>query len=340
MKEIELIRLMLEALPPNPKRLNQPFESDSEVLLIGEGPLLFTIDGFSAEDHFRTDNPYLLGRNLAVCTVSDIFACGGRLEHFGHCVTVPPEWDSEYILHFSRGIADVVSECGACFAGGDIGCSAQWAYTGVALGRADRKLTRNGARPGDGLYISGCVGPGNFEAASGFDFPARECASLCAENRAAFQLRNREAKLVMRYANACIDSSDGLINALLTLCGLNGCGFIITRPPYFEPGRALLEILDLPLELLAAGECGEYELLCSIPPGNETDFVRAGREAGFTFHRLGTVCEKGVACMENRDYRIDFSNFSLSARDYANHSVYLHALTKFIRNARTPHQQE
>jgi len=166
--EREIILRILRSMPLTAKHINDVFHSDSEILDIGDKRYLFTIDSYSDEDHFRTDDPYLLGRNLCVCTISDILASGGTLLFFAHSITVPENWDIEYVGMLSNGIADVIKSCQGFFAGGDLGSSSQWNFTGVAFGEAVRIVTRKGARPGDLVYMSGPVGAGNFEAASHF----------------------------------------------------------------------------------------------------------------------------------------------------------------------------
>jgi|GEM_PF-444290 len=330
MDEKEIIRRILEALPSNSNHLNDFFASDSEILDIGGKRILFTIDSFSAEDHFRTDNPYVLGGNLAACTVSDIFACGGQVLHVGHSVTLAQDWDADYIQGLSRGIADVVSACGGCFAGGDIGRSTAWQYTGVALGVSDRIITRKGAQPGDHLYLSGELGAGNFEAAFELLPRTRETSELFDSNRVSFPIRCNEARLIARYANACIDTSDGVLNALHTLSEVNGTGFRIDTLPYYAPGRILLETLGLALELLLAGECGEYELLCCIPPEREQDFLADARSSGFTFHRLGSVTESRIAVLHKNTHSLDLSDFTVCAREFRESRDYLHALIEYF----------
>lgn len=328
--ENALIRLFIEQLPADAKRIHPFFEADAETLAVEGGHVLFTVDGFDAEDHFRTDDPYVLGHNLAAGTVSDIFAGGGRVLYFGHSVTVSASWDADYIRAFSRGIADVLRDCGGHFAGGDMGCAAHWHYTGVAIGRAPRMLTRKGAAAGDLLYISGEIGAGNFEAAADLLTANFESASLHARHSVRFPVRHREAAIVARHASACIDTSDGVLRALRILADINSCGFRVASLPCYAPAKELMAAHGLPEELLLAGECGEYELLCAIPPDRERAFLEEAAAEDLVFHAIGELLPKGSAHLRRPGYTLDLADFSLEARQFASHTEYVRALTAYF----------
>lgn len=332
--EQTIIRLLLGAMPASPSHLTPFFTSDAELLDVDGTRLLLTVDSFDAEDHFRTDDPRTLGRNLAACTMSDIFAAGGSVRHMAHSLTVSAAWDAAYIRALAEGIAEAITEAGAGFAGGDLGCGRDWHYTGIALGTAPRVLTRLGLAPGHALYLSGEVGAGNVEAAAALLPADPAAAALMADTRARFPIRRAEAALISRHAAAAIDTSDGLLNALHLLAELNGTGFRVDRVPWLETGRRLLAALGLPLELLAAGECGEYELLCSVPPDREDAFTRACRDEGCTMHRIGEVTAAGTAEIVSDGHVLDVRDFGLSARQFDDHQQYLAALTGYVASRR------
>ena len=328
--ERETILRIVRTMPPSAKHVNEVFHSDSEILDIGDRRYLFSIDSFSEEDHFRTDQPYLLGRNLCACTMSDLLASGGTLVFFAHSITMPEAWDLEYIGMLSEGIADAMTTCRGFFAGGDIGSSSQWNFTGVAFGEAARIVTREGAHAGDLLYLSGPVGAGNFEAASGLCAQKPELSTLFNNNRVEFPLRIAESQLMSKYASACIDTSDGLLNGLMMLSDINAIGFQVTSIPYFSPGVTLTQFLGLPVEILMAGECGEYELLFTVPPERETAMLREAQEQQLTLYQIGRMTERGDASIMSTNRRIDVGDFAFSARAYSDHGEYVGVLTKYL----------
>jgi len=328
--EKETILRIVRSMPPSAKHVNDVFHSDSEIVEIGGKQYLFSIDTFSDEDHFRTDKPYLLGRNLCACTASDILACGGTLVFFSHSLTIPQTWDLEYIGKLAEGIADVITLCKGFFAGGDLNSSSQWSFTGAAFGEAARIVTREGARPGDLLYLTGAVGAGNFEAAS--ELCARDpgLSALLDNNRVEFPLRTAEAPLMARHASACIDTSDGLLNGLMMLAEINAIGFAVKSIPYFPPGVTLAQHLGLPVEILMAGECGEYELLFTVSPEREAAMLREAQERRMTLHLIGRMTEKGTASVMSADRAMDVGDFAISARAFRDHGEYIAALTRYL----------
>jgi thiamine-monophosphate kinase len=334
--ERELILRIARSMPPTTKHINDVFHSDSEIIDIGGSRYLFTIDSYTDEDHFRTDDPYLLGRNLCVCTISDILASGGTLLFFAHSVTVPENWDIEYVGMLSDGISDVIKSCQGFFAGGDLGSSSHWNFTGVAFGEAERIVTRKGARPGDLVYVSGPVGAGNFEAAFHFCGGNPELSELFDNHRVEFPLRIAESKLMSEYASACIDTSDGLLNALITLADINAIGFAVTSVPYYPPGVTLTDLLGLPVELLMAGECGEYELLFTVPPEREQDMVREAQNHQIQLYHIGRMTEPGNAMVMSANQSIDVRDFDVSARNYRDHREYVAMLTEYLTNKKQP----
>ena len=108
-REKDIITRIANQLPRSDKQLNNLFESDSEIIQLDFTKLLFTVDEFSDEDHFRDHDPYILGWNLTVATISDILASGGLPRYYGHSVMIDKnKWDDFYLEHFSVGIADVL----------------------------------------------------------------------------------------------------------------------------------------------------------------------------------------------------------------------------------------
>jgi thiamine-monophosphate kinase len=98
-REKDIIRLISDILPRSVNQINQCFESDSEILRYGSEILLFTVDEFSNEDLFRDNDPYSLGWNLAVGTLSDILSVKkpGGLKFGMHEVEVAYAYSASYM---------------------------------------------------------------------------------------------------------------------------------------------------------------------------------------------------------------------------------------------------
>ncbi|MCB9495390.1 MAG: hypothetical protein H6686_00695 [Fibrobacteria bacterium] len=332
-REEGLIRRITEILPAAPERRTAVFSSDCEVARFGREDLLCTLDEFSAEDRLRTDIPERLGWNLACASLADVFACGGVPRLYSHAMVPAPQWSDAYLVDFCRGVASALRESGTGFLGGDWGCGTEWRYTTHVIGApGERLLDRCGAREGDLLYITGKVGLGNLEAALGIfaDHPLLRPASGL--HRSRFRVLRREAKIVARYASACIDTSDGFVGSLLQLSDQSSIGFEIEGIPFVGAGKWASRILGRSILLLALGGCGEYELLFTVPAEREAEMREAARDERLVLHRVGVVrkearsrrCHHGGAVL-------DLSKAPPQARDFPDLTGYMAELERFAK---------
>lgn len=330
--EKELIHIFLAELPVSQYMQNQFFESDAEVLTCGTGKLLFTTDEFSEEDLFRTDNPFRLGYNLAAATISDVLAVGGIPYAYAHAVKASSSWTREYVMQLAQGIGAVLKICGIGSIGGDVGMDSQWGYTGICLGFSANPISRKGATERDHIYTTGEIGAGNIEAA--FSLYDREqiikLGGQFVENY--FPVRIKESKLIGQWASCCIDTSDGVLNALNTLAELNGLGYKVENLPYHPATKLLCELLNVPKEALFMGECGEYELLFSVPPENNKAFLKVAHAEGLKFTPIGEFTKANNRILTDGDKVWNLEQYSISARDYNSKQEYLNALLDFLKN--------
>jgi thiamine-monophosphate kinase len=309
---------------------NNFFEADSEVIKLSDESYLVTVDSYSDEDHFRKNDPYLLGANLAACTLSDIFACGGIPMFFCNSIAVERAWDESFIDQFAKGISSVLQECNTTFIGGDIGMSARWNYTGVAIGKADRIVTRKGANVGDAIYITGEIGRGNFEAAANIFGNLPELKELFMMNPVHFPVRMSEAALISKYASSCIDTSDGLMRSLKIISEINNTGFEINNIPYCELCILLTQLLDIPKEILMLSESGEYELLFTVPRQSECQMMKEAIKNGIQIKRIGSMKNPDTQLLLSDASNIDISDFDIWARDFEDKLEYIKTLSNYI----------
>jgi thiamine-monophosphate kinase len=311
-------------------RLNDCYEADAEVLPGIAGPMLFTTDEFSAEDHFQEDDPYLLGWNIAAGAISDIYACGGSPVFYAHALTIDEHWDEPFVTAFGRGIGEVLNATGATFIGGDCGRSATWRCTVSVIGSCPTApVLRRGAKAGDVIYMSGEIGLGNFEAALRLPKTARPSPSIA---RLKLPLRTRESEIVRRFASSCIDTSDGVWSALTSIADLNSVGYHISNIPLSKPAARFFRAGGLPELLLFVGECGEYELLFTVRPELEEEFRAALAKSGCTCRRLGHVTDRERS-LDYHGHTLNLAIPRIEARDYATPESYLEALSGLLLSA-------
>jgi thiamine-monophosphate kinase len=326
--EQEIINLLSSLLPQG--RNNLVHESDCEIITLGRQPYLFTTDEFSGEDRFIETNGSLLGWNIAAGALSDIYACGGTPLYYAHALTVGNSWQLPFIREFGKGVAEALTASGARSIGGDCGRAQAWRCTSSVIGTCEgRPLTRKGARPGHALYLTGRIGLGNMQAALSL-IPIKN-APVPGLSGMKFHLRMKESALIKRHASSCIDTSDGVFKALSILADLNRCGFAVEKLPFNRAAALLAQAALLPRIMLFFGECGEYELLCTIPPDREQRFLSEAREQHLRLFRLGTMQKQGRYVTEGATI-FDLSTLDLEARNVTDTREYLKALIDWVKS--------
>lgn len=306
------------------------FETDASTFRAGNENWLFTTDEFSPEDHFRSHEASLLGWNVAAATISDILAAGGVPVYYGHSVTIQHDWGDPYIESFSKGISRCLAAAGATFIGGDLGVSDKWRYTGITIGKKMSELSRRGAKEGDIIYMTGKTGAGNLEAALNLYADHAGLAALLNRIRVIFPLRLPESALVRKYASACMDSSDGLFRALQDLARISRSGFRIRRIPYFRKGLMVCKAIGIPEEMLFLGECGEYELVFTVSPAGEKEFLREAGEQRLVFSRLGMITADEKLILEKGEQSLNLTDYRSFARNYKDVGDYIREGVRFI----------
>lgn len=330
-KEKEMIEVINKPMPRSASQLNKLFEADSEIVQFHGKSLLYTIDEFSEEDLLRDDDPYVLGWNMATGSISDILASGGKPKYYAHSLVIQNSWSKDYVSKLSQGIAEVLKEVGVTFIGGDFGISKTWRYTGSVIGDLEGPpMLRSGANVGDGIFVTGPIGRGNVEAALVLYAGNPLVKPITGRWKNAFRLRSKEAEVIKRYSRCCIDTSDGVFNALSAISEMSKTGFVVGDLPCVKSGLLLAKTLNIPKEVLFLGECGEYELLFTISKEAEEGFLNEAQEKKLKFYKLGEVKEQGNKLLWKGDREIDFATYNLCARNYASPKDYLRDVVHFI----------
>lgn len=333
-RERDLIKMVSSVMPKSPHQLNKLFESDAEIIEFGGSRMLFSIDEFSQEDMMREHDPFTLGWNFAVGAISDILAAGGRPLFYAHSMIIDKNWHEDYIKTFSEGVASVLEKFQVSFMGGDFGKSSVWRYTAAVIGILDGKpLMRSGASVGDGIFLSGKIGAGNIEAFLKIYAEKKEAGKLTRLIKNRFSLRLGEAELIRKYAKACMDTSDGVFNALNTIAEMSSTGYQVRDLPYLKTGAVAARIFKIPKTLLFLGECGEYELIFTVGAQDEEEFWQEAQGKGWEFYKIGSITEKGsrVLCEDHR--RIDLSRLNIRARDFDDIKDYIKRLVNFMEDS-------
>ncbi len=331
-KEKKIIKEISRILPRSKKQQNRLFESDAEIITQNNKNMLYSIDEFSDEDHFRMSSPYTLGWNMATAAISDILACGGQAHLYGHNLVVDPRWKTAYIKQIMKGVAAVLKKNKTAFIGGDFGISYHWRYCVTVIGESSGEpLKRSGAACGDLIYLSGKAGAGNLEALLKLASVKKLIHLITKNYKIKFPLKIKKAALIKNYATACIDTSDGINNALNEIADNSKCGFSITGFPYHSIAARVASLAGLPKMMLFLGEAGEYELLFTMKPHREKAFLTEAKSKRLAFYKLGEITDKKIKSYKLNANEVDLSKLSIRARNYTNSKEYLEKLTEWCK---------
>ena len=272
-------------------QLNNAFETDAELLDIGGAELIaLTVDTLTTGAELaQAPTPYEKGWLTTTVSMSDLAAVGARpVAVLLSCCLPNGHWTERDAREFGSGASDAARAHGGYIVGGDTNWAGEESFTSCALGLVPRDgvIGRRGAAPGHALYTTGPIGGGN---ATGFRNTVLGSAGA---PRWLPSARCAAAAPLRAFAQACIDTSDGLLSAAMMMADVNQVGVEIHDDAaiYESSARDLADSAGLPRWLLAVGEWGEYELLYSVRAGDdERDCRNALAERGIPAVRVGSV---------------------------------------------------
>ncbi|MBI5869160.1 MAG: thiamine-phosphate kinase [candidate division Zixibacteria bacterium] len=264
--------------------------------------LAISVDSQVEDIHFRRG--WIAFRDLALRLVhvgfSDIAAMGAAPLHALVSVEVGPEIGEIDLAAFTDGMQIGLRELSAELIGGNVsGRAGGFSAHVTAIGRQKRQLMlrRNGAHPGDGIYVTGKLGAA---AAAIRALTSVKDASLPIPPALIDAFRKprahiREGLILAEsgWATAAIDISDGLVPDLGHVCKASGAGAALDLDhlPIADELRAWMPNDPDGAELLALTGGENYVLLFTAAnnPARETDAARRFAEAGGQFWRIGTI---------------------------------------------------
>ncbi len=267
---------------------------DAAVVDPWPGKTLLTTDTMVDRVHFKRAwlSPRGLGRRAVRVAVSDLAAMGGRPRHLLLSLELPRREDPGQALAIVRAVMAEAEAVGAVLVGGNVVSAPALSLTVTVIGSSSgRAVTRNGARPGDDIWVSGYPG----QAAAGRRLlAAGKARGVLVE---AYRLPPLRIELGRRLAaspevTAMIDVSDGLVSDLETLCRASKVSAVL-EPSLIPVSRALVRYSRRPrADALSGGD--DYELLAAVRgPGAGKRLARVAARLGVALTRVGTFEKAG-----------------------------------------------
>lgn len=258
--------------------------------------LVVAADAMVEGVHFLPgDPPDLVGRKLLRTNLSDLAAMGATPLGYLMTVSAPRTTPEAFFAGFAAGLAADQAAFGVFLLGGDTTStpgpiSLSLTILGhVAPGRAMRRV---GARPGDGLWVSGTIGDG----ALGLLAARGEIPDPDGYLAGRYRLPTPRLALgaaVAGLAHAGMDVSDGLVQDTGHLCRAAGlaCEIQAGLVPLSPPARAARRLALC----LTGGD--DYELLLAVPPEAEAALRAAAGATPLTWiGRFGPGAPEVTVC--------------------------------------------
>ena len=264
---------------------------DAALLSLEKGyQLVTTTDTLIEGVHFSVGTPAkdIAHKSLAV-NLSDIAAMGAKAKYFTLAITLP-KIDQTWLKEFSDSLRQLSIHFEVSLIGGDTTRGAlSITINMIGIVENSSALTRSGARPGDGIYVSGTIGDAGYclwKFSNGLIPSNQELKRLNAPTPRVglgLELKN--------LASSCIDISDGIEQDLSHILKASSVGAVI-KVQKIPISKALkVHIKDtndwsIPL-------CGgdDYELCFTIPQGNEKDLIKISRSCNVDITKIGVVSE-------------------------------------------------
>lgn len=241
--------------------------------------------------HFFPDiDPHALGHKALAVNLSDLAAMGAQPQAFTLAFALP-QASEDWLAAFSNGLFEMAERYGCDLIGGDT-TAGPLNLCITVFGSVPPRLAlrRDAAKAGDDIWISGTLG----DARAGLGVLRGEW-SADASDTATFRraLERPEPRVALGLAlrgiaHAALDLSDGLAGDLLHILERSQLAARVDVDAV--PRSAALRKLPIDVQrrcTLAGGD--DYELCFTAPAPARAAVEAAGRQAGISLTRIGTI---------------------------------------------------
>jgi len=194
--------------------------------------MCISMDTLVEDVHFpKHANPFDIATRALCVTLSDLAAMGATPLGFTLAITLPNA-ESNWLKEFSQGLITIAQQFKCPLVGGDTTRGPLLVISIQVHGLVEKNsaLTRNGARIGDKVYVSGNLGDGAGALPIVLANPALKNADSASPLTAHFHQPLPQIEFgqsLIGVASSCLDVSDGLVQDLNHICKKSGVGMEI-----------------------------------------------------------------------------------------------------------------
>lgn len=278
-------------------------------VIAGDKRWVVTKDAMVAGVHFLPDDPAgLVAQKLLRVNLSDLAGMGAEPVGYALATAWPTNIDTDYIAAFADGLRLDQQQYGVSLLGGDtVSTNGPLTLSLTAFGTvgASGPLRRNGARPGDDVFVTGSIGDGalGLRAAQGrLAHLAPMDVAYLADRYHLPQPRCDLGAALAGIASAGMDVSDGLLADLGHMADASAVGIEISSQnvPVSSTAIGVMDAMNLDLNTLFTGG-DDYELVFSASPRVADEIAALAANAETPVTRIGHVVEgQGVFLDGNR----------------------------------------
>jgi thiamine-monophosphate kinase len=300
--EFEIIRRYFQR-ETSDKDIRVGIGDDGAVLIPSpDRDLISVVDTLVSGIHFpETLAPEDIGYRAVAVNLSDVAAMGARPRWMTLALTLASS-EPAWLDGFARGLFEAADEQQLALVGGDTTRGTETVISVQIIADIDpgKAMTRDGAQPGDAIYVTGTVG----DAAAGLSIlqsglPGSDDVDYLIGRFMRPAARVEVGAVISDFAHATIDLSDGLytdLEKLLVASSVAGS----------------IELADIPLSAhltnlmdeddalrFALGGGDDYEL-CFAASATEDKIGEISERTGIAITRIGQVAKgSGLQCTRN-----------------------------------------
>jgi len=297
---------------------------DGAVSSVPDGYQLVTaVDTLVNGVHFPVDSKaFDIGYKALAVNLSDLAAMGAEPAWATLALTMPNA-DESWLQQFCDGFFQLAEEFNVQLIGGDT-TQGPLSVTVQVMGLVPQgqAVLRSGAKTGDAIYVSGCIG----DAALGLRIHQQQIApsslsrqqseALCARLYRPYP-RVALGKALRGIASSMIDVSDGLAADLIHILDASRVGATIELEniPVSDHMQAVGELVDTVANVLGGGD--DYELCFTVPEDKTTKLADISQQLSLNVKRIGAIkAGKGLSILKNglevKPRQLGFEHFSQS----------------------------
>lgn len=315
MKEFQLIEKFFKPLTKAHKTAQNLADDVAKISLKKNEELVVSKDLIVEDVHFlRSDGGFKIASKLLRANLSDLAAAGATPLHYLLGFSKNKNTDAKFFAEFARGLKSVQDEFDLCLIGGDTVSSEKLFFSVTIFGvvKKDKILSRENAKIGDLIYVSGTIG----DAGLGLNINALRLTPHALRLKHFFPTPRISLgkKLLEKNLSRCaIDVSDGLLADLRHICQNSklAAEIYFDHIPISAAAKSFLKKNPKknPLDLLSSGD--DYELIFTTNPKNKKKILALAKNLKLDLTCIGKLT-KAVG-----------KNFTVTLRDKNNRKIII-----------------